>query len=328
MNTSDFIKGVERLIDPIEVGTLHFMQSFNNMMPKGLQKKMVEASGKKMPYMGFVVEPYSYFLCYEVADLDKAKQLLPDGFSLIKTHIFADDEPKYYGIIGCFNAHTNGFWGLRVECYLIAQDDKTGLLSWIILDYDTNTITYDPKTQLSDPNASHSIITVDFNGDVHVDVTNNQGRKINFVSNISQGVFKPLNQRLWVEGNLSIGYSRLKNLEGTPPFSLIFNPLEFEKALQISKTHLNLVENNWFPGLFKTVPSELVCFPYAQHFLSDSPGHATEINNQDELIEQIERVDFSKIEVFSTKSFKSVFLLGGLMALTSNAILLFLLFSR
>ena len=30
MNKVDFIKGVERLINPIEVGTLHFMQFFNN----------------------------------------------------------------------------------------------------------------------------------------------------------------------------------------------------------------------------------------------------------------------------------------------------------
>jgi hypothetical protein len=145
MNKKDFIKGVEKLVDPIDVGTLHFMQSINNFIPKKIQKRMVASSGKITPYMGFVVEPYSHFLFYELKDLEKAKDLLPEGFNLRKTRIFDDDTLKYYGILGCFKAHTSGFWGMRVEFYIIAEDESTGLLSWIIVDYDTNTITYDPK---------------------------------------------------------------------------------------------------------------------------------------------------------------------------------------
>jgi hypothetical protein len=148
MNKDGFIKGVERLVNPIDVGTLHFVQSFNNYIPKKIQKKMVASSGQVTPYMGFVVEPYSYFLCYEIDDLEKAENLLPNGFKLAKTRVFEDDEPRYYGIFGCFNAHTSGFWGMRVEFYIIAEDENTGLLSWIIVDYDTNTITYDPKKWL------------------------------------------------------------------------------------------------------------------------------------------------------------------------------------
>ncbi len=101
--------------------------------------------------MGFVVEPYSSFLCYEIADIDKAKSLLPDGFKLIKTKVFENDEPKYYCIFGCFRAHTSAFWGARTEFYIIAEDQKTGLLSWIIVDYDTDTISYDKKMALDRP---------------------------------------------------------------------------------------------------------------------------------------------------------------------------------
>lgn len=326
MKRIDYVKGVERLVDPINVGTLHFMQSFNNLIPKGIQKKMVEASGKVTPYMGFVVEPYSYFLCYEIDDIQRAKDLLPEGFQLIKTSVFKEDEPKYYGIFGCFNAHTSGFWGMRVESYIIAEDIETGMLTWVILDYDTNTITYDPKTQLSDANASGSLITIDYNGEIIVDIKNKNGRAIAFTSDVNAGQMTELDQRLWIEGNLSITYSRIKSEERTAPFSLIFDPKEFQKALRIPSSKLELAINNWFPGLFKSEPSELVCFPYAQHFLSDSPGHFSVIKDEAHLLEKVESIDFQKVSAFSTKSFKTAILAGGIMALATNATLLFLLF--
>lgn len=326
MKRIDYVKGVERLVDPINVGTLHFMQSFNNLIPKGIQKKMVEASGKVTPYMGFVVEPYSYFLCYEIDDIQRAKDLLPEGFQLIKTSVFKEDAPKYYGIFGCFNAHTSGFWGMRVESYIIAEDIETGMLTWVILDYDTNTITYDPKTQLSDANASGSLITIDYNGEIIVDIKNKNGRAIAFTSDVNAGQMTELDQRLWIEGNLSITYSRIKSEERTAPFSLIFDPKEFQKALRIPSSKLELAINNWFPGLFKSEPSELVCFPYAQHFLSDSPGHFSVIKDEAHLLEKVESIDFQKVSAFSTKSFKTAILAGGIMALATNATLLFLLF--
>lgn len=326
MKRIDYVKGVERLVDPINVGTLHFMQSFNNFIPKGIQKKMVEASGKVTPYMGFVVEPYSYFLCYEIDDIQRAKDLLPEGFQLIKTSVFKEDEPKYYGIFGCFNAHTSGFWGMRVESYIIAEDIETGMLTWVILDYDTNTITYDPKTQLSDANASGSLITIDYNGEIIVDIKNKNGRAIAFTSDVNAGQMTELDQRLWIEGNLSITYSRIKSEERTAPFSLIFDPKEFQKALRIPSSDISLTVNSWFPGLFKSEPSELVCFPYAQHFLSDSPGHFSVIKDEAHLLEKVESIDFKKVSAFSTKSFKTSILIGGVMALATNATLLFLLF--
>ena len=328
MKVNHFTKGVEKLVNPIDVGTLHFIQSFNNFIPKGIQKKMVDASGDKTPYMGFVVEPYSFFLFYELKDLKMAEGFLPEGFGLVKTKIFDQDEAKYYGVFGCFNAHTSGFWGLRVEFYIIAENLSTGLLSWIIVDYDTNTITYDPKTGLSNPNAQGSIITIDYNGDLYADVVNSDGRKLIFRSDIKAGVMQPLDKRLWIEGNLSIAYGRNRSEDDPGLFSLTFEPGEFEKALRIPKESLELEQNNWFPGLFGEEPEEVVCFPYAQHFLSDSPGHSSRLSDEEELNQIVNRVDFSKINVFSTASFKTSFLVGGALSFMINMMLVIALITK
>jgi len=328
MINNTFARNVERLVNPIDVGTLHFMQSFNNFIPKPIQKKMVNASANITPYMGFVVEPYSYFLCYEIADLELATSYLPHGFQLTKTKIFDYDEPKYYSIMGCFNAHTSGFWGMRVECYVIAKNTETGLLSWVIIDYDTNTITYDPKNALSDPNATGSVISIDYNGIISADITNQQGRNLIFRSDIKTGTTHPLDKTLWIEGNLSIAYGRNKIEDNPGIFSLIFDPLEFKEALSIPVSALELQSNTWCPGLLKDTPSEIVCFPYAQHFLSDSPGHSTKIANEAELIEVVTQMDFSNISVFSTKSFKTSFLIGGLISIVSNLTLILLLIKK
>ncbi len=207
MKQANFTKEVERLIDPITVGSLHFLQYFNQMLPKSIQKRIVRASSKKTPYMGFVVEPYSSFLCYEIIDLDQARTLLPDGFELIKTKIFKDDEPKYYCIFGNIRAHTSAFWGVRTEFYIIAKDKKTNLLSWIIVDYDTNTISFDSKNGLSSPNSEQSVITINHRGRLYVDVKRkDKSRELIYNTNIEDGAMKALDQRLWLEGNLSIGY--------------------------------------------------------------------------------------------------------------------------
>ena len=47
MDKNNFAKGVERLIDPISVGTLHFIQSFNRLLPKSIQARLITASSQK-----------------------------------------------------------------------------------------------------------------------------------------------------------------------------------------------------------------------------------------------------------------------------------------
>lgn len=326
-NVKNFTKGVERLINPMDVGTLHFMQGFNKLLPRAVQEMFIKSSSKSKPFMGFVVEPYAYFLCYEIEDLEMAKNLLPTGFSLVKTKIFDYDEPKYYCIFGCFTAHTSAFWGSRVEFYIIAEDDKTGLMSWIIVDYDSNTISYDKKYGLKSPNSTKAVVSTTHRGTLIVDVTrDDKSRAIVFESDITVGKFKPMDYRLWLEGNLSIGYGRELSEGGDASiFSLKFDPLEVEKGLEMPLDSLNLEVNSWFPGLFKKTPSKLACFPYAQHFVSDSPGHFSSVETQDELVKAIEEIDFENIKVLSTKPFKTMFLLGGAVSFLITVTLLALL---
>jgi hypothetical protein len=326
---TNFSKGVERLVDPITVGTLHFIQSFNRLLPKPVQQMFVKSSAKKYPYMGFVVEPYASFLFYEIADTEQVQALLPDGFELVKTKVFTDDEPKYYGAFGSFRAHTSAFWGARVELYIIAEDKSTGLLSWMIVDYDTNTISYDKMNGLRSPNAARSIVTVNHRGTVFVDVQDDDGRrKLVYDVNVEGGVMTGLDQRLWLEGNLSVGYGRLLSDNEADIFSLKFEALEVEKALKIPVDQLHLELNTWLPGAFKAAPEQVVCFPYAQHYLSDSIGYSSKLKSAAELAAAVESIDFDQVAVYSVKSIRVMFLAGAAVSFVITVTLLVLLLTK
>ncbi|MGL6229246.1 MAG: hypothetical protein ACRC3J_08570 [Culicoidibacterales bacterium] len=307
-----FTKGIEKLIDPLEVGTIHFLAPYNKLLPENIQHKIIEKSGTTTPYMGFVVEPYCYFLCYEIIDLEWAERIIPDNFKMVKSQIFEDDEPRYYGIFGCFSVHTSAFWGQRMEFYIIAENKETGLLTWIIADYDTNTISYDKKGGLFESNCDSAIITTDFAGNVIVDVKNlARKRQLTFSSNIENAKMQKLDQRLWIEGNLSIGYGREISHNSPDVFSLTFDPREVERALKVDLSDLELTVNSWYPGLLAEQPAQLACFPYAQHFLADSPGHSSKLMTKAELEQAFEQTDFSSIPAYSTKSMKKNFVIGA-----------------
>jgi hypothetical protein len=311
MKISDFAKNVERLINPLEIGALQFLQTFTQKLPKAIQKNLVKDSAAKIPYMGFVVEPYAFFLCYEIKNEEMANKLLPEGFKLVKTKIFEDDEPKNYCIFGCFKAHTSAFFGARVEFYIIAEDQSTGLLSWIIVDYDTNTLSYDNKHALRLPNSTNGVITINHSGRVFVDMVNNDGNRGLVAScDITKGKMKKLDQRLWLEGNLSIGYGNELSAGDVGMFSLKFEPEEMAQALEIKLEDLNLELNKWYPGMFGDKPDQVLCFPYAQHFISDSPGRSSRLKNRDELVSSVKAIHFPNLEVFSTKPIKQMFLIG------------------
>lgn len=321
-----FAKGVEGLVDPISVGTIHFVQQLNSLLPKFIQKKLMKASSQKTPSMGFVVEPYSSFLCYEIINPEKAKELIPDDFEIIKTSIFTNDEPKYYCILGTFKAHTSAFWGGRTEFYVIAKDKRTNLLTWVIIDYDTNTISYDEKRGLISPN-SKSTITINHRGELFVDINNFQSnRKLEYVFNVENSTMKNLDQRLWLEGNLSVGYGKELGDKEASVFSLKFEPCEVEKALEIDPEHVNIINNDWYKDILADKPSKIACFPYAQHFISDSPGYSSNLKSEQELVEAIQKIDFSQIKVFSTKSLKNMFIIGSIASflLTTALIILYI----
>lgn len=320
-----FIKDVEGMVDPIDVGTVHFMQSYTKYIPKSLQYKMIKAGSKKNPYMGFVVEPYSFFLCYEIVDVAAAKALLPKGFSMIKTHVFDQDEAKYYAIFGAFNVHTSAFWGTRMECYIIGQDDATGLLTWVIADYDTNTVSFDEKNGLSSSTTKECIFTTTFNGDVVVDIKSKvSDRNLIVDANIKQAQERTLDQRLWLEGNLSITYGQTL-ADASKPFSVIFDAHEVDTALDIDLKDVNITQNSWYDGMLAKTPSVCLAFPYAQHFMSDSPGFSSEIKNREMLQHMVETIDFASYPKYSSKPLKKSFQIGQVVSSSLIIILLVLL---
>lgn len=206
MDKYKFTKNIEKLVDPINVGSIHFLQQFLNLLPKKTQNNIIENASNKTPHMGFVVEPYSSFLCYVVKDVEQANSLLSDNFEMVKSKVLEDEEPNYYALFGSFNVHTSAFWGQRMEFYLVARDKTTGLLTWVIIDYDTNTISYDKKGGLTSPTTEHSIITIDFDGNVIVDVKRNQSEKeLVYDCNVNKGKLTQMGKELWIYGNLSIG---------------------------------------------------------------------------------------------------------------------------
>ena len=226
--------------------------------------------------MGFVVEPYAFFLFYEVADQQRAAALLPEGFRLCKASVFEGDRPAVYAVFGFFRVHTSAFWGARAECYLMAEDMRTGLLSWVIVDYLSDTISYDRAHGLRAPSAPRSVVTTTCDGRVLVDVQDAESpARAAFDVPLEGAEMRPLDRRFWVEGNLSVGYGRPLSADEADVFSLTFLPEEMACALDVPLDGLNLECLTWHADLLVSRPAKLACFPFAQHVLSDSPGRAS-----------------------------------------------------
>lgn len=275
MKIDDFACGSEKLIDPIEVGKIHYFQHWLNMLPKSWQRKIVTNASKKSARMGFVVEPYAFFLFYEIADLAKANSLLPEGFELAKARAFAGDTEKYYGITSIFRLHTSAFWGARSEFYVVAKNTKTGLLSWVILDYVSDTISYDQKHGLRSAEARRAVVTTTCEGKFLADIANIvDGRRVSCQASLLHPVARALDERLWIEGNTSIAYGKSIANDGKL-FSLTFMPEEMSQAWEIPLTDVDVEELSWYPEVFNSKLCQAVCFPFAQHMLSDSPGQST-----------------------------------------------------
>lgn len=328
MEKYKFTKKVEEMIDPIDVGTIHFMQTYSKIIPKKSQIKLIRKGSTKNKYMGFVVEPYSLFICHEITDTEQAQSLLPDNFILTKTKIFEHDTPKFFAMFGAFNVHTSAFWGTRLEFYIIAENSETGLLSWVIIDYDTNTISFDERDGLTSGNSSKCIFTTDFSGNIIVDIVNkSSSRKLEASTNVNEGIRQDLDQRLWLEGNMSVAYGKNLNNNSNEAFSVIFNPGEVLSALEIQPNNLEYVANTWFPGLFSPKPSKIAVFPYAQHFLSDSPGHMSNVRTRKQLIEKVESFDIGNLGKYSSKGIRSAFLTGQVISSGLIILLIIIIFT-
>lgn len=79
-----------------------------------------------------------------------------------------------------------------------------------------------------------------------------------------------LDERLWVEGNLSVDYGGELGVPGSQPFGLVFDPAEVAAAWRVDPTALSLSENTVAAQLRAAEPCEVACFPFAQHYLTSS----------------------------------------------------------
>ena len=302
MNILDYAKGVERLVDPMEVGKVHYLQTKMKYVPVWLQRKMVTSASTKADKMPFVVEPYCSFLFYEITEPERIQKFLPDGFVPAKTAVFEGGPEKYYGIVTMFRIHTSVFWGARTEFYLVAENSETGLLSWIMCDYISDTISYDEKHGLKSPDARHAVMTTTCEGDFVCDMCNSDKDKYaRCEMNLVGSKMKPLNQRLWIEGNTSIAYGRLAGETDGDLFSLTFYPEEMKQALEVPLEKVRVADVLCGVGKVGGVLERAVSFPYAQHMLSDSPGQRTHYGSEEKLRAAVNKVDFKKIKAFGEK---------------------------
>ena len=184
--------------------------------------------------------------------------------------------------------HTTVFWGSRVEFYIIAKNKKTGLMSWIIADYESNTISYDPGSGFLGPSTQRSVITTSYAGDVIVDVLGeNSANQIELVANILDGKMSPLHQRLWVEGNLSVDYGGELEGDDAKPFGLVFDPKEMEQALNLPLEAVKIEHNTFGAGMLAPQPFEAACFPFAQHFLTTTVPMLSSVKNETDLVNAV-----------------------------------------
>lgn len=297
MNVNDYAKGVEKLVDPMTVGSSHYMQTKLTKLPIWLQKIFVKSATKKANKMPFVVEPYCFFLFYEIPDPSRVEKFMPDNFRPAKSKIFEGDEEKYYGIVTMFRVHSSVFWGSRAEYYLIAENTETGLLSWIIMDYISDTISYDEQHGLKSPDVKSSVMTTTCDGSFICDMKTIDNKKhAHCEASLNHVKMRKLDQRLWIEGNTSIAYGRRAGENDGDLFSLTFMPEEMKQALEVPLSSISIADvATSTTGKFGAKVDKAACFPFAQHMLSDAPGQRTHYGSEAALRKAAEAVNFNKI---------------------------------
>jgi hypothetical protein len=174
---NSFIKKTESLVKPKDVTAISFLSSFSKSLPKKTQHKFSKSGQKRIPYMGFIVDPYSLFLCFKITNTSAAQEMLPDGYELAETSFYKNDAKIPMAIVSVFTARTSGFMGMRIEFYVIARNKETGMLSWIICDYETNTNSYDPKNGFSGYTCDPAVYTTTYLGEILVDIKNRTKNK-------------------------------------------------------------------------------------------------------------------------------------------------------
>jgi hypothetical protein len=200
-------------------------------------------------------------------------------------------------------------------------------LSFIFIDILSNTLIAEPSKGIADPNCKKAVFTTSSKGEVFLDIQENKTtRKLRLTGSIKNGKMRSLDHRLWLMGNTSISYSKYMAKGDDNPFAVIFDPAEVDEALDIPTEDICIVENTLFPGLAEPEISKVVCFPFAQHYIADSPGCYTSVKDRNDLIRKYnELADSKEFKTFSARTIvKQLFL--GIAVSIIIAIFLFLIF--
>lgn len=324
-----FVARSESLVKPVDITAISFLGDFNKYLPKKIQNSIMKKGSQKVPYMGFIVDPYCFFLQFEIKDPAKAQSMLPEGYELAGTSIFKGGEKKPSVIMSVFSVRTSVFTGMRLECYIIARNVKTGLMSWIIADYETNTTSHDPKNGFCGYTCDPAYFAVTPYGELVAEVRSVKGGNAFATrADIKRGDMRAIDEELWIEGNLSIDYGgKLKDPESSP-FSLIFDPVLMKEAKEIPLAAVSIPENSCLGEIIDgTRPVCAALFPYSQHFVirQDLTPHA--MKKTEDLYSQVDV--FLKGKNFKTMSgddIKKPLLRSMLISSLINwAVILFLL---
>lgn len=285
---SQFIKKTEALVRPEDITAISFLGDFNKYLPRNTQHKIMEKGSRKVPYMGFIVDPYCLFLAYEIQNPERAQSLLPPDYELVESSLFANGKKKNLVIFSVFSARTSAFMGTRLECYIIARNKKSGLISWIIADYITNTNSHDPKKGFCGYNSDNAVFTTSPYKELIVDMKEKDTeRRFTLTTALNEGDMKKLDEGLWVEGNMSVDYGAALKDAKSRPFSLIFDPVLMQEARELPLKNIRLEHNSFMNDLIDSSSPECAAlFPYSQHFIIKQDLQES-ITVKDDLYKQI-----------------------------------------
>jgi len=312
-----FINKTESLVKPQDVTAISFLGDFNKIFSVKTQEKIMLKGSLKVPYMGFIVDPYCFFLAYRIKNRPAAEAMLPAGYELADSSVFKDQEAGPLVIIGAFSVRTSAFIGNRLELYLIARKKDTGRIAWIIADYETNTNTYDPKSGFSGYTSDPALLTTTPHGELYAEFTGKKtGKTFSLSADLEKGKWRELNQELWVEGNLTIDYGGNLKMESSKPFSLIFDPFLMHKARDVPLENLEIRKNSYLNDIIEA--DGLVCaacFPYSQHFIIKQDLEPGDVANEADLEAQTKAfLDRTGFKMMSGDDIKKPLLAGMLVS--------------
>ena len=324
-----FVLTSESLVKPQDVTTISFLGDFNRLLPKRTQRKVMVRGSRKIPYMGFIVDPYCFFLSYEITNIEAAEAMLPEGYELAEACVFRNEQKYPMVVISAFSARTSAFIGMRLEFYIVARNTDTGLLSWIISDYETNTNSYDPKNGFCGYTSDPAVFTTTPYGELLVDFKGRRNeREFSVCVDLRKGRLQELDETLWIEGNLSVDYGGELKDDWSKPFSLIFDPVLMKEAMRIPIENIYIKKNTYLSSIIDCEkPVSAVVFPYSQHFIIKQDLKSHELTNEKDLNHQLKTfLSRTGFKTMSGNDIKKPLYAGILISALANfGLILFLL---